>query len=292
MQSSALPSRIPKKWAAAASGTYVRDIPEASQIGTTPGAASFTDGFVPLNATPVASGGIPPDVRDMNGILRAVTQGLQWVQAGGFAAYDSTFNTAISGYPLGALLAHSTYDGTYWLNGAENNTTNPESGGTNWTRLQLNVTSRFPATAPTNGQTLIGKTDGSFAVANITAGANTTVTNADGSITIGGNINAVAWVSFVGTGVVSIRAAANVSSITDNGTGNYTVNFTNALVDTNYCVAGAVRGGGTDGDAGAYVVRLASGGLSTSGVQILSTATNYGASMLNDAPIVNLMVMR
>jgi len=43
-----------------------------------------------------------------------------------------------------------------------------------------------------------------------------------------------AWVNFNGTGTVAIRASFNVSSITDNGTGNYTVNFTTALVDTSY----------------------------------------------------------
>jgi hypothetical protein len=43
-----------------------------------------------------------------------------------------------------------------------------------------------------------------------------------------------AWVNFNGTGTVAIRASYNVSSITDNGTGNYTVNFTNALSDSNY----------------------------------------------------------
>jgi hypothetical protein len=43
-----------------------------------------------------------------------------------------------------------------------------------------------------------------------------------------------AWVNFNGTGTVAIRASYNVSSITDNGTGDYTVNFTTALVDSNY----------------------------------------------------------
>ncbi len=45
-----------------------------------------------------------------------------------------------------------------------------------------------------------------------------------------------AWVNFNGTGTVAIRASGNVSSITDNGTGDYTVNFTAALADTNYSV--------------------------------------------------------
>ena len=58
---------------------------------------------------------------------------------------------------------------------------------------------------------------------------------------------AKAWVNFNGTGTVAIRAAGNVSSITDNGTGDYTVNFTTAMPDVNYSYAfsggGAVSSG-------------------------------------------------
>lgn len=43
-----------------------------------------------------------------------------------------------------------------------------------------------------------------------------------------------AWVNFTGTGTVTINGSFNVSSITDNGTGDYTINFTNALADANY----------------------------------------------------------
>lgn len=57
---------------------------------------------------------------------------------------------------------------------------------------------------------------------------------------------AKAWVNFNGTGTVAIRAAGNVSSITDNGTGDYTVNFTTALADANYSPQGfSVLSGGT-----------------------------------------------
>lgn len=48
-----------------------------------------------------------------------------------------------------------------------------------------------------------------------------------------------AWVNFNGTGTVAIRASFNVSSITDDGVGSYTVNFTNSLPDVNYCVVTA-----------------------------------------------------
>jgi hypothetical protein len=54
-----------------------------------------------------------------------------------------------------------------------------------------------------------------------------------------------AWVNFNGTGTPAIRASGNVSSITDNGTGDYTINYTTALSDTNYnIVFGGARQSG------------------------------------------------
>ena len=53
-----------------------------------------------------------------------------------------------------------------------------------------------------------------------------------------------AWVNFNGTGTVAIRASGNVSSITDNNTGDYTVNFTTAMPDENYAVCISAGGGG------------------------------------------------
>ncbi len=47
-----------------------------------------------------------------------------------------------------------------------------------------------------------------------------------------------AWVNFNGTGAIVIRASGNVSSITDNGTGDYTVNFTTSMPDANYSYSG------------------------------------------------------
>ena len=56
---------------------------------------------------------------------------------------------------------------------------------------------------------------------------------------------AKAWVNFNGTGTVAIRRAFNVSTITDNGPGDYTVNFTTAMVDANYAMC---HGGGSFND--------------------------------------------
>lgn len=67
--------------------------------------------------------------------------------------------------------------------------------------------------------------------------------------------SAKAWVNFNGTGTVAIRAAFNVSSITDNGTGDYTANFTSAISDSNYCInVSTERGVGSSGfvNVGSY----------------------------------------
>ena len=50
-----------------------------------------------------------------------------------------------------------------------------------------------------------------------------------------------AWVNFDGTGTPAIRGSGNVSSITDNGTGTYRVNFTTAMSDANYCNVASVN---------------------------------------------------
>ncbi len=60
-----------------------------------------------------------------------------------------------------------------------------------------------------------------------------TIRGSDNFDTAGGNA-VKAWVNFNGTGTVAIRASYNVSSITDNGVGDYTVNFTTAMSDANY----------------------------------------------------------
>jgi hypothetical protein len=58
-----------------------------------------------------------------------------------------------------------------------------------------------------------------------------------------------AWVNFNGTGTPAIRASGNVSSITDNGTGDFTVNFTTAMPDANYGVVTAGNDSLTSSDA-------------------------------------------
>ena len=134
MQSSNIPSKIPLPFAYAAGSSYKNTIPVASQIGITNGRASLADGFPPLNFTPISAGGVPPFGGDMNGILNEMTSIQQWQQAGGFFTYDSAFSTAVGGYPKGAILQSTSLSGL-WMSSAENNTSNPDTGGAGWVSL-------------------------------------------------------------------------------------------------------------------------------------------------------------
>ena len=138
MQQSNIPAKFPITFGSGAGSSYIRTIPQASQIGVTPGAASLTDGFPPVCFLPLAAGGIPPFGQDMNGILNEITQWNQWQQAAGPITYDATFAVSIGGYPKNSILT-STTAGKWWWNTVDNNATNPDSGGTNWTALTFGL---------------------------------------------------------------------------------------------------------------------------------------------------------
>ena len=109
-------------------------------------------------------------------------------------------------------------------------------------------------TLPTSTDTLLGRaTTDTLTNKTLTSPTLTTPTiNSAQIATVSGTAPlymARAWVNFNGTGTVAIRASGNVSSITDNGTGLYTVNFTSAMTDTNYAVTLGARpaSSGTNG---------------------------------------------
>ena len=99
-----------------------------------------------------------------------------------------------------------------------------------------------------------------------------------------------AWVNFNGTGTVAIRASGNVSSITDNGTGNYTVNFTAAMPDANYAANISFE---RDSTATASVRTCAGwpGGRTTTSFQLV---TEYSAASgaFVDMPAVYVTIFR
>ncbi|WYK04481.1 hypothetical protein DWF04_000015 [Cereibacter sphaeroides f. sp. denitrificans] len=99
-----------------------------------------------------------------------------------------------------------------------------------------------------------------------------------------------AWVNFDGTGTPAIRASGNVSSITDNGTGDYTVNFTTAMPDANYIalasarLVGAIDGvGNTGSTADTYTA---------SAVRVRTMFIGGNATGAQDSPLVSVAVYR
>jgi hypothetical protein len=89
-----------------------------------------------------------------------------------------------------------------------------------------------------------------------------------------------AWVNFNGTGTVAIRASGNVSSITDSGTGTYSVNYTTAMPDVNYSIVSCARDSGV---AVAFTSNAASSA-SAGFVQTLNTlGTTYDVNQINVA---------
>ena len=95
-----------------------------------------------------------------------------------------------------------------------------------------------------------------------------------------------AWVNFNGTGTVAIRAAGNVSSITDNATGDYTVNFTTAMPDVDYSVIAGAKNTGNTRNAASVRYDV---GQTTTEVRLL---TYDPASIVLDMHLVYVAVFR
>lgn len=164
MDAAAIPYKFATPWAADATSGYITTTIPATATGA---AASQQLGFPPLTATPVGSGGSPPNVADFNGLGLYATSWLQWLQAGGPVGYDSTLSSAIGGYPKGALLASATF-GKYWLSTADNNASDPDTGGGNWIPVPYGFGTQFlSATTSTSWTTAAS---GAF----INAGGSTT----------------------------------------------------------------------------------------------------------------------
>lgn len=115
-------------------------------------------------------------------------------------------------------------------NGAAINNSSPQNG---WA-------STYPTLMGWNGSQTYGvRVDAARYSESCTGNAATATYAAAFTTAVGGapSYACRAWVNFNGTGTVAIRASGNVSSITDNGVGNYTVNFATAMADANYSVS-------------------------------------------------------
>lgn len=140
MLASDIPERFPIPWANDADPSYIRQVPVAPPVEV--GAACLELGFPPVNFEPVSTGGVPPFGQDINGVLNQISGWSRWVAAGAPTSYNSTFSTAVGGYPEGAYLASSVRLGTWWLSLVDDNTTDPDAGGANWLQITAQTADR------------------------------------------------------------------------------------------------------------------------------------------------------
>lgn len=106
------------------------------------------------------------------------------------------------------------------------------------------------------------------------------------------NYKCRAWVNFNGTGTVAIRASGNVSSITDNGTGDYTVNFTNAMPDINFCSQGFSWASGKNASPIILGARASTTAPHTTTTVRVTVHDNFSESVLFDADYVCVAIFR
>jgi hypothetical protein len=97
-----------------------------------------------------------------------------------------------------------------------------------------------------------------------------------------------AWVNFNGTGTPTIRSSGNVSSITDGGVGQYTVNFSTSMPDTNYAVVGTAA---TSGTANGFVLVPGDTGRNTGSTFVYSITVGSSPTFY-DTQAMNVAIFR
>jgi hypothetical protein len=124
----------------------------------------------------------------------------------------------------------------------------------------------------------------------MTISGSTGVTYPDGTSQVSGQQACKAWVNFNGTGTVAIRAAYNVTSITDNGTGDYTVNFTTAMVDANYCAEVSCNEMASTNNPRVAQIEGDGSNITTTSVRVVCVVG--GTATHNDPQVFNVSIFR
>ena len=227
-----------------------------------------------------------------------------WYNTGGSnSAFDS--NTSLStGQWYHFALTRSGATVTYWLNGTSDGTmTTTYLMGRDDEDVKIgagNSSSTFDGYIDdmrvTNGVARYTSTFTPPTTAHLTSAGDVNKqiivnSTADGVAIGTGGINqariAKAWINFNGTSTIAIRSSYNVSSITDDGTGKYDVNFSTAMSDSDYSVASDGRYNTAD-SAGSSVVTLRREALTTSKFGL--RGVNPHASTFSDFEVVSAIV--
>jgi hypothetical protein len=205
------------------------------------------------------------------------------VTSGGTGQTSYTNGQLLIGNTTGNTLTKATLSARTGIsihNGAGSISIAATGGGT--------VTS-VSGTGTASGLTLSGTvtTSGSLTLSGTATVAS--LTTASGSAP---SYSARAWVNFNGTGTVAIRASGNVSSITDNGTGDYTINFSTAMSDANYSAVHSIGSNEVGLNAVIeqsteyYPSRVASS------MRIYTGFTYSGGYAVQDEPAINVSIFR
>lgn len=167
------------------------------------------------------------------------------------------------------------------------------SGGGSVTFDVPSTASDFTATMPANTGTVITTgSSGAVTASMLSTGAPSWTSGGNLSFNSGYGSAATAygcraWVNFNGTSTVSISASGNVTSITDNGTGDYTVNFTNAMPDAKYSVVVSGSNGGGD----SLIAYVANGQTAPTSSAVRIRYLNAGF-VLNDGNFQSVAIFR
>jgi hypothetical protein len=157
-------------------------------------------------------------------------------------------------------------------------TTNPS------TKLQVNGT----VTATAFSGPLTGNVNGNASSASTVSNSAITAAKLDGNQSGSAPIfGARAWVNFNGTGTIAIRNSGNVSSLSDNSVGNYSVNFATAMSDANFSTVVTSGRDSSNNDLLQTIVQPGSG----AGVQVLLSQTNTSTTR-DDSNVVCVSVFR
>ena len=153
-----------------------------------------------------------------------------------------------------------------------------------------NFTIYQPATPDGTLRIGVGNADNPTEIAQFTSsGLVSGVSKLDTATGSAPSYSARAWVNFNGSGTVAIRQSGNVSSITDNGTADYTVNFTTAMPDADYAVT---TGGNYQAGAGiksAWINAPYATAPTTTAIRLITTGSNT-ANL--DFEYINIAIFR
>jgi hypothetical protein len=217
-------------------------------------ATAFNETFL-RDGTAEATANLPMDGFKLTGLAAGTTAGdsarYDELAALDAAAVKLTDNQTIAGTKTfsSPIAADITGNAATVTNGVYT-TGNQTIGGTKTFSSPIVGDVTGNAGTATTASTANAIADGAVSTSAKIANAVVTAAKLDGAQTGTAPIyGARAWVNFNGTGTVAIRASGNVSSITDNGVGDYTVNFATAMVDANYAFmasCGNTTGAGTN----------------------------------------------